>query len=103
MSDRPHFLPPKPRLLDLTTPKGLRRAVPIFASAVTRGTLELSEAHSILMQAWLRQTDPAPTAQAIRRAESRLDARLLDALAVCEAIDLHERQAQALGELEEAA
>lgn len=103
MSPRPHFLPPKPPLIDLTTPRGIKRAIPIFASAVTRGTIAPSDAYATLMQAWLRQCDPAPTAPTIRRAEARLDAALLDAYRVAEAIDLHEIQQAALDDLEEAA
>ena len=99
---RPDFLPPKPALLDLTSATGLRRAVPILASAVARGRLDLSEAHTILMRAWLAQSR-APSAATIKRAEERLDARLLGALAVCEAVELHEARRAALDDLEEAA
>jgi hypothetical protein len=100
---RPHFLPPKPRLIDLTTPTGIKRAIPAFASAVTRGTLEPSDAYGTLMLAWLRVCATPPSAATIRRAEARLDAALLDAYRVCEAIDLHEAQAAAIQDMEEAA
>ena len=62
-------------MIDLATPKGIRRSVPIFAWAINRGAIGYTEAFDLLMSAFFR-TSNISSDKKLLQAEYQLHTRL---------------------------